>query len=538
MAKKKYSGKQKQGQKISSDDIQKNILDNLQINRFLTFIIGSLLFFQIIFLSFGISKNADHWAIIYAIDNDASNAIAVTQRTKWYNDNKFFGYGNLYFRLAHSIASLNPFYNRTVVEIRKEEAIHFSLMLVSMISLLGVSFLISWVISSSLLELLVSVTLVNFAFVFHSGWGKMVFVAHPDLLLTFFTTLSVLLTYKLLLSTSSKRLFYGTAISWGLVLAIKLSGIFYLPGLLLIFGFRPFKQKAIKILKFFSIIFMGYFVVGFPQNFNLVKTYNFLKYQSSYSKMLTWESFYKWWELLFTQSWMLMLFIIILGLVWRKSIERKIDKIIITKILLITLLPFVILLSRKIISGSDHYILPIIGGMAIGIAIIVSHFMARIKIEFGQNLKLIFLLLTAFIFTYFLPNYSPKILSAQLKDRKEARKVYGIISGLQKKGHRVLLDPYVPFNRRIKNAASSWQTSIKIVHSGQFEVLGLKPLYYQRYLKGKEVSDYVKNYASSWRPIREFYQLFHEKNEVVDPHGKVWQKIYDGNWKIWKMVKD
>lgn len=118
------------------------------------------------------------------------------------------------------------------------------------------------------------------------------------MLLCFFVSLSIYCTAKYISSKDNKLLFFS-AIMWGLTLAIKLSALFYMPMLLILF-IKPFNQEnIIKAIKFFSIITVTFFVIGFPQNFEFINIYEFVKYQSGFSIAPTMDSFNEWWFLLY-----------------------------------------------------------------------------------------------------------------------------------------------------------------------------------------------------------------------------------------------
>ena len=46
--------------------------------------------------------------MVFSKDNDAGRGIQTATLTRWWNSNHFAPYGNLYFRVAHTIAKISP----------------------------------------------------------------------------------------------------------------------------------------------------------------------------------------------------------------------------------------------------------------------------------------------------------------------------------------------------------------------------------------------------------------------------------------------
>lgn len=77
---------------------------------FIFFILVGLFFTQIGFFINAVSQNVDNWAIIFSKDNDAANGIRLSQVSDWVTNNKYYNYGNLYFRISHTLYKLKPIY--------------------------------------------------------------------------------------------------------------------------------------------------------------------------------------------------------------------------------------------------------------------------------------------------------------------------------------------------------------------------------------------------------------------------------------------
>src|SRR5690606_6002457 len=55
-----------------------------------------------------LSETAASKGVVFSKDNDAGRGIENAIITRWWNSNHFAPYGNLYFRLAHTIAVFSP----------------------------------------------------------------------------------------------------------------------------------------------------------------------------------------------------------------------------------------------------------------------------------------------------------------------------------------------------------------------------------------------------------------------------------------------
>ena len=152
---------------------------------------------------------------------------------------------------------------------KPEERIHFSLLLISLLSLYGISYLLSSLIIKERRFRLLGVLIITASFLTNETWvGYSVIHVHPDLLLSFLSGLFCYFIYHSLLCPD-KEMYYYAAIIGGLALSTKMSFILFLPGLLF-FKIPPLNTNNIKkLIKFYLLIAISYFLVGFPQNFKI-----------------------------------------------------------------------------------------------------------------------------------------------------------------------------------------------------------------------------------------------------------------------------
>ncbi len=518
------------------------------IKLFFLIAVGFVLISQFILLSFSLSKNIDNWAVIQGVDVDGSQAIRVATKTRWYNYNGFTSYGVLYFRLAHTFDKLNPFtasINVDEYSNSNAEGHHFALLIISLLSLFALSYLISSIITDIPVQRMISMIILNILFTKNQYWMTWLFRVHPDILLSFLVSLAIYLSIKYL-SNNKNVLFWQSAIAWGAALTTKLSVIFYLPALLILFIPEFKKENFLKIRKYFVIISITYFAIGFPQNFFIWKHINFLISQSGYSHSPTIASFSNWWYLLFSQSWMILLAIVILSICWGR-VSTEFNRTTFIKSLIITVFPFLYFLSKNITAPNEHYTLPIASGIfvlfTLGVSkytkLIYDYLSEKIKISpYVSSISILIIGITLFRLT---PNVIPDVLDKQLDCREESRKIFGLVSQYQRENYKVHIDPYVPYHDNLGNIERSWRRTFKDIRPGNADLLVLKREYYKRYILSPEESGislgYIETMNPNWKEIKKFYNIFYNKNITTDIYGQTWIKIYSDecSWEVWKL---
>ncbi|MFN8578540.1 MAG: glycosyltransferase family 39 protein [Candidatus Sericytochromatia bacterium] len=497
---------------------------------------------QISFFIHAMSQSTDNWAIIFTKDNDAANAIRLSQVSDWVTNNRYYNYGNLYFRISNTISKINPFIKidgTNVFSEQSDQTHHFILMLVSFLSMLGISFLISYILTNSKTKFLISSIIINSIFMSITYWIAKVLGVHPDLLLCFFVSLSIYYTAKYI-SLKDDKILYFSGILWGLTLAIKLSALFYMPTLLLLFINKPFKQdNIIKALKFFALIGLTFFIIGFPQNFEFNKIYEFVKYQSAFSIAPTMESFNEWWFLLYRQYIPFLPFIFIIALFLSSKNNIKMNKIELIKLFMISFIPFAFFLQRNITSPHEHYTLPVVAGLLIFTSILFinlkEYFSEQKKLDLDKNslsISLIFTFLTVLILKLS-PNVTNALLVKDLECRDESREVYKIVKTYQSQKLKTHVDPYVPFSQALGFVRNNWFKEMSDIAPNNADVLVLSKKYYIRFL-GEE-THYLKQDTNRFNEVKKFYQAFYNKKLVKDVYNQQWEKVaeYSCGFEIW-----
>lgn len=511
-----------------------------------TIFIALLLVIQFSHLVGVIFVQSDNYGITYSRDVDAGDAIAGVKRTKWYNDNGSL-YGPVYYRLAHSIYKLSPCSIESGSEEEKnEEKIHFSLLLISLISFFMVSYLLASLFIKEIRFRLLATLLISSTFLNNDTWvGYSIIHAHPDMLLSLFTGLFCYFIYLSLLNPEKESFWYCAGIMGGVALSTKLSFFLFLPGLIF-FKIPPLNIKNVKkIIYFYLIIAVSYFLVGFPQNFKIWNDINFFRSGSLPTGAPTWESFMASWYCLFAQLWLTFLILIVLFIVFGKKLIPSVQKnynSISKRMWVIVCLPFLIFLTKRFINEFHHYTLP----FAVAFLTVISIWMIGIKLDWLIRLKKVFdkecIKVLASVILIILVQISYGLIPQQVEgksenalyNRKEAKIVYKKIKEFVRENKLILIDPYVPSTLEdFKMYRHSWYHNFSDLEDGKTEVLVLTSNYYNRYLV-EQPSEYIKT-RKVWKSVRDFYKTFSGKKQVIDPFGQEWIKSYEDKYfEIWE----
>lgn len=523
-----------------------------------------------------VGTNSDNRAVISAHDDDAQMVIYKATITRWYKENGWFSYGPFYFRLAHTLNFFVPLtsYSQSAEPFeRNEQSLHFQLMLISLTSLTLLCFLLATLVTPSWVSRIALSSLLLGAFLTNREWTNFILRAHPDLLFSLLISLSVLISFKSIMAPKDKSLFAGAGILWGLAASTKLTIVLFVPMLLIFWlvadsllapaGKRPpFQQSIKKTLHFLSWILLSYFLIGFPQNFSFWRSIQFLNYQSQFSSLATSESILDWFRYLWGQT-ALPLAILLLGhCLWGVTKVDPRGKKTWTVVTLLSLLPFVFLISRKVISQNDYYTLPFAAYFLVLVALGLkfnflwlqnkvqnfltgSHFLKKSWQNRLQSKAYLVPILALGLgsATYGLaPEVVNEMLAEQMTCRNEARAIYAKVKEFASEGKVVFVDPYVPYPRaeKDKNIFVSWRKDFRELETIRPSVLIFNQNFYRRYLQGERPSQYTIIDAPNWPEVRKFYFNFDGKTETKDQRGRQWHQTYEDNCgrRIWQLKSE
>jgi hypothetical protein len=509
----------------------------------------SLLIFsaQLAQLTYFISHAADSRPVIAAIDNDASNAIDVAQRSRWYNDNGFQSYGPVYFRLAHTFSALlTPISepgNLTPAE-AETKAVHFALLLVSLVSLYGLSLLLAALVAGTTWGAFTLSTLFMWAFLHSPVWQRFLLRAHPDTLLSFLVAVAALLTFRLWRAPANVWLFRLSAWAWGLALATKFSTALFLPWVMIWFVLPPTRNGFVKAARFAGHLAVAYLVIGFPQNFGALRTLRFLIYQSSYSKPATWASVTDWFAIWGNQILAPLVLSVALAIAlfgWSRTVSSSSgSRMVWLQTLSLAFGPFALMATQEVIVNHDHYMMPLVATQIVLLISFAEILLPRSPRLSGLRAGLGLIVATTLIFVLVgaVPRSLGSMLSQQLACRGEAREVFKRITEAQQQGLEIYGDPYAPVLNR-SGVSSSWTTNVAYVAEGEFDLMILNAPYYNRYYHD-EGAEYASRYNPDLQSSREFYDLFKGKTSSSSPALGTWERLaqYECGWEIWRKVKE
>lgn len=234
------------------------IANRNQLANKMKLILGSTIvlfsIFHVLIVTSMVSENSDNSAIVFATNNDASVAITVATQTRWFNDNGWRPYGPLYYRLAHSLSGMVPYYKAQSAIPQEANQVnhHFSLMLVSLVSLLLTCFFIAGLFGLEGAEKIGLASLFLSLFLLNRTFSRYVLVAHPDFLLTFFTSLLFVSAYRFLKNPTNLALTF-IGVTFGLMLSTKITAIlFFARDFLDPFPLKEVEGEPEKLLEFWA----------------------------------------------------------------------------------------------------------------------------------------------------------------------------------------------------------------------------------------------------------------------------------------------
>ena len=272
---------------------------------FLLFTAGSALLIQFLTYSAVLFNTSESRPIVATADDDTQDAIRLTQNTYLINDNGARAYGPVYYRLA-SVARFfgaNSFYDFKLSPAEQsEKSTYFSLMIVNLLAIFAYCFLLASLIHPLIhLRLIFTFGLVH-AFLQNDLRSTLSFMGKPDHVLVFFTSLAFLYSWKWLASFDNKNNLLKSAAAWALAASTKLSTLFFAPGILSFWIFRKWDATKWSFLFFLKWLIIFYFLIGFPQNFEVPSYLRYLLQQNAHTSLVTWEFFTQKWLVLFAKD--------------------------------------------------------------------------------------------------------------------------------------------------------------------------------------------------------------------------------------------
>ncbi len=492
------------------------------------------------FLSFVplISGFMDHRSIVEAHDNDAGKMVEVGGNSRWYNDNQFRYYGPLYFRLANTLHSVAPtFSGKYVTDSREaqEESVHFYLMLISLIGIYLLAGSCSYLLSSRWdLRFLSTLFLVPL-FLKHDVWIQYVLIAHPDFLLTGLSALSVLLTVQMIQKNFSDKSIHWAGYAWGATLCTKLSVLFFMPGIGLIFYIfsKDFKETYTRAKSFTFRAVALYLILGFPQNFDIFGSLRKLIRLSEFSSGFTWSSFVDWWGYIGTQSFYGLIVIVVISLLLSERVPIKLS---IKKSLAVFIalnIGLLLLTSRTIELSHTYYGLPFIAALLVSTVFVLQNFRFGYFVERFHSQ----IFVSLFLFVIFMMGASfdlfsfPKAAALQRQNltcRNYHREIYDKTNAWLKEDQKMISTPYTPVPLYDEDKVQvHWEMNFEKLIESKVNLLIFNRSYYARYTDTESPTKYVLITNPEWKKTQDFYLAFYKKENANIENSGEWKKIYN-----------
>ena len=520
---------------ISEERSKFKIVEWPSFKNFLRYFAGAILLGQFLYLAGVLFELRQSLGLMYARGDDASHAVYVATKTKWWNMNGWYAYGPVYYRLTHTIAKIvtPPKLDGQTDNERNEMNHHFFLTIISLVSLMGLCYLISRIILSESYQRYLATAALASALLTNHHWSNMVITAHPDYLAFFMMLLSFYFMGRLMANPDNFTLYLFTAILWGLTASTKMIFVYFLPVTPFIWKLEFKKHYFKKLILFYVYMFVTYLIIGFPQNFRVDKVLLFMNYMSGFTRPIDWEFFKIWVNLTVEQFWLptLVFFIICLIPNTKDGLKFNFPFKTAKKLLLLSLAPLALMYSRKLIHHYYHY--PMIFGLVVllGAAIFIRSFKEKIGFSFADKKIFHFLVFVIAVVSIrfgisFVPKTYYDTAAGQLRCSKESKELHDLISSRLEKGGFVLADPTIPFNVKYKRQTyKSYTKYIPDLKRFNATLLGLTG-YHRTFFRPEGVSDYYKQNLKRYPEIIAFYRIFKDLEETVDPYGKRWKRIY------------
>lgn len=525
----------------------------------------SLLFITLQFsgMSNVLSQHMENAAIISSYSSDAGTAIAVARSTSFFNDNRWRPYGPVYYRVVHSLFSINQQLLVPNLEDPRQEQreakLYFYLMLVSVLSIIGISYLIGYFLATSWQLRLLSTAILSATFLSQKLWVTLIWWAHPDILLAFLAGCFNFYVVKKFLTQNQcqNQDLVGLGIIGGIGLSTKFSfGLFLLPASFL--WIFPLNKVSIKnIIIFYSTVIGTFFLIGFPQNFKLQEIFAFVQEAKNYASSPTFETMSHWCAILISTIIPPLIALAVLTMAFATQSNPCPNQIRFRN--LIKFIPFwvgswIILMSlnlnRAVNCDVNYYILPFIAFSLIFFAFIFRCIanIALFRIPgIAKNFWKLSGPLALIIFALIEIQWvSPTVIANStdwIKDRNVIRQIYSF--GLQTYNEKkfVLRDPYVPFPNVSNSTILSKKSAERFIKSGKAHFLMLSSKWYYRFLKDAPNAYDVAGWSDNplgeedWFYMQDFYKDLVFSKGISTVMGKSYKRIFQkDSIQIWEAV--
>ena len=485
-------------------------------------------------LTYYAALNADSRAVVGARDDDASNAIDIAGHSHWYSSNGFYPYGPVYFRIAHVIGeALSPLAQPGDLPLSeaRSKATHLGLMMTSILAFFGLAFLLAGAWTKTPWARLGLSVWITWALLQSETWGTFLLRAHPDHLLALGVAWATWATARAWREDQpeARRL---AAWAWGLALSVKMTLLMWLPFLIVSMVWPWRRTRVREALHFAGNALAVFFLVGFPQNFNLYKILRFLRQQSYLSMPATEDSVREWVTNWTTQmAWPLGILLIGGLLVFAlngRAWERRFG----WRACALAFGPLAVLMLQKVLAPHEHYPMPVV---ATQLALVASGLGVRPLRNERALLGLLFASVLAFSFIPVVPPSLGAVYTGLQTCRPEARALAARVHALLGRGALVYNDPYVPIMSHLPGTKSTWTMTPAYLKDNKFDALILSWHFAGRYVVDAP-DEYTMRDNPEWKQAVEVYRQFHGRDAVDVPGAGHYRRTSTDacGWEIWE----
>lgn len=528
-----------------------------RIAKSLVILCGAILALNLMFVLVAMTRAASSWPVTYAFDNDAGQAIDVLKGTRWTNDNGWYFYGPLYYRLSKLFVSLDPVYRLAVQHNDLgfvEASLHFSLMLVSLLSVLGtLALLAALCFEKRRMQFIAFVLLAGSLFASNTEWLVYVAAGHfPDFLLMFLVTAGTAAASAWARSETTadrNKWLLIAGLCWGAAGLTKVSAATFIPGLVLLVviakGWK--RRSSYAQIGTFAIASLAVFVIlGYPQSLNIKQQFAAYFYGASAAfskpaeayKVMTWLT-YAW-----RYAHTLFLAIIALACLAGPIPGRRWNSAGIL-VILIPLSGFIFLLPISIIGHTHHYLYPVLGAVGVWLIAAFRTLAGSVYARFRfagvvRGVAIASVALLAFKAAGMKLEDSVSVLYARYADRQSAQQTQWVIREYLSQNRGVIGDTYVPYD----NSPSKYPPAIKwgwtldgIAATVGSELFVTNKLGCKHFAQAEPSSwDLLDNTREQYQKKHEFYSLLLASNSFTDSRGRRWHlKDSMGIWDTWQL---
>lgn len=496
-----------------------------------------VLFAQLTQLTYFASQAADSRSMIAALNNDAANAIDVAGKSQLFRDNGFAGYGPVYFRLANVMASVfSPLtesggWNETE---GRTKAIHFALLMVSVLGLVGLALWLSYGIAGKVEIWPLLAAALAFSFLRSTVWQKFLLIAHPDHLLALVVAVACGLSFRSWVVGGAWHRY--SAWAWGVAMATKMSVVLFYPFALLGF-FLMARARWPELVKWIGHSLLAYFIVGIPQNFNIPRTLRFLSFQSQFSQKATWSSLVEWMQIYGAQMIGPLIVVMVLVAIVRRKWRVMNEPRLWVSTGALSIAPMILMFAQNINAPHDHYPMPLVSAQLTLLVALLTRYSQVALLNFATATQRVLPAVGLGLFMYLgvVPPSLNETLAGQLRCRPEARVVYSALTEFVQANKKVYGDPYVPALNKMPNVRSVWTPTINYMVDNAIDVIVLNKNHHQQYFTNESMA-YIGTYNKTIDATQAFYSLFRGVDRLRDEKMGSWRREFADvkcGWEIW-----